>query len=182
MSIFGWGGETKAELKDKIVCLENKITDFRDEKITSDIELNRVETNARADKESYRGLNQIEIAQLNRQIAVLEADFEDAVDADIAKKTKQNDAELAQAKKTHKAELKAEMGAELDQAKKDAKAAFIESTKNKGFYDGALLVIKALEAQLATSNKLNEILVKQLPEIKANFTTAQGDHSVTVNK
>lgn len=76
-----------------------------------------------------------------------------------------------------------------DEYQKDINASEAEALAERknaqtatGKYEGTLIVIQSLKEQLATANKLNETLVKQLPEIKANFTTAQGAQSVTVNK
>lgn len=178
MNIFG--GKGKEELREEILRLEKLVTDLRDATINAQISESRMLSGYNAQQESDRAKNEIEVASLRRVIEQLEADFNDKVVAF------QNSTELDFAKRIQservvvRKELRAEFGSELESLKKQVKELTTDSSKNKGLYDGALLVIKSLEMQLYKSNDLNEKLVKAFPEVKANFsntpTTVQVDN------
>lgn len=178
MGIFGWGGQSKEELKEVIVNNENLITQLRDEKIEAQISESRAQSGFNAQKESDRANYQIGTAQLKRQIEVLEADLEDAVDSEVNNRITQLDKKAHEDRLATKKELRAEFGSELDTAKKAVASLTTESVKNKGLYDGALLVIKALEGQLRDVNAHVSTLVKVLPNVSAAITTPS--HNVTV--
>lgn len=171
MSIFGWGGETKEQLKDKIVDLSEQLTSARDEKITAQISESRTQSDFDARQEQERAQNQIEVARLNRNIKVLKADFDEAIDYVINEKTTAMDKEFLSTKISYKKELRAEFQSELDSAKKAAKTTESAVAKFEGLYNGALLVIKALEAQLKEVNAMNGTLIEALPLVSATITT-----------
>lgn len=180
MSIFGWAKQNRENLKKLIIQKEEFITQLLDDKITAEINLERVNSSAAAIREDDRAYHEVEVAKLKREIKNIEADTQEAINSGIRDYTDNSDAELSAAKISHKKELRAEFQSDLDIARKAAKSATEDANKSYGLYSGALLVIKALEKQLDTANKLNTTLVNSLPEVKANLNG--GNQSVTVNK
>lgn len=178
MSIFGWGGETKGELKDKIVSLNETITEERDARVTAEIEVDRVETKFRAEAQNIQGDHEVEVANLHRKIDGMKASFEGNLDAEKVKQTKAMRVELEQDKVAYRKELKAEYQTNLDTFKKESKSAKEDAAKFNGLYGGALLVIKALEQQLKDSNALNTKLIGTLPQVSATITTPSNNVTV----
>lgn len=80
---------------------------------------------------------------------------------------------IEKSRKEAKDEAKKEYETEIKSLKTDTKEYF----SMFGKYEGALLVIKKLESQVAELTKLNGNLLGNIPSIKANFTSP----AVTVN-
>lgn len=175
MGILGWGEENKDQLKEKIVELNNQITTLRDEKIEAQISESRINSGFNAQKEADRANHQMATAQLQRRIQELEADYNDAVIAFQNSCELQNDKKMAEYRASVRKELRAEFGTEFDSLKKSVASLTTENSKHKGLYDGALLVIKALETQVTSLTKANSTLtegiVKALPTVSAEITT-----------
>lgn len=178
MSIFGWGGETKGELKEKIVSLNETITEERDARVSAEIEVDRVETKFKIEAQGITGYHQIEVAGLNRKIEGMKASFDGSLEAEKVKQTKAMRAELEQDKAAYRKELKAEYQTNLDTFKKESKSAKEDAAKFNGLYSGTLLVIKALEQQLKDSNALNTKLIGALPQVSATITTPSNNVTV----
>ncbi len=171
MGIFGFGGQSKSELKEVIVKKEELITQLRDDKIEAQINLSRAQTGFNAQQESDRANHQVATAQLERRIQVLEADLDDAIEVGVNDRVSELEKEAHQNRVNTRKELRAEFGTELDGLKKSNKTLADESSKHKGLYDGALLVIRAQESHIKELVSLNASLVKALPTVSATITT-----------
>lgn len=171
MNIFGFGGQSKEELKKIIIDKENLITILRDDKIAAQISESRAQSGFNAQKESDRGGYEITVAQLNREIEKLNADFEDYCDSFVASKTLSLEKVANEDRARTRKELRSEFSTELDVLKKSNKTNLEDSLKYKGLYDGTLLIIKSLETQNKTLVDLNASLVKALPTVSAEITT-----------
>ncbi len=181
MNIFGWRKQDVKNLKAIIEQNENLITELHDEKIYAQISESRVQSGFNAQLEADRANHEVIVAQYQRKLEVLEASKHGAIDTEVKKLQAQYNKDLETAKAEFRKSLRAEFTESDSSNKATIKKLTEENAKNSGLYNGALLVIKSLETQLATTNKLNDTLVRQLPEIKANFTTAQAPQSVIVN-
>lgn len=168
--------KSRSELQEEVVRLNNLVTELRDDKISTQIDLSRANSGFNAQQESDRANNQIAKAQLLRRIEELEADSEDRVEACVNTRVTILNREALADRLAARKELRAEFGTELDTLKKSNASLITASAANKGLYEGALLVIKALETQLKSTNELNANLLKNLPTVSAEITTP----SVTV--
>lgn len=171
MGIFGWGGQSKEELKEVIVKNENLITQLRDEKIEAQISESRAQSGFNAQKEADRANHEVEVAQLERKIEGLEEDFNSKLSIAIKKDVTEREKSFSNAVVENRKAVRAEFGTELDTAKKAVASLTTESAKNKGLYDGALLVIASLQNQNKTLVDLNASLVEALPTVSATITT-----------
>lgn len=171
MNIFGWRGQSKSNLKDIIVSNENLITTLRDEKIEAQISESRAQSGFNAQQEADRADHEVEVAGLKREITALEADKADAIEEEKTRLVLASEHELSRAIAQNKKDLRAEMGTEVDTLKKTNATLVVESAKNKGLYDGAVLVIASLQTQLNNANTFANTLVKALPVVSATITT-----------
>lgn len=178
-------------LKANIVALERIITELRDSKIEAQISESRAQSGFNAQQETDRSKSEVMVAKIKaehnialnkaeRGLDVLKADFAATVKLKVDSEKLALQKDYADKKINHKKELRAEFQAEIDSSKKAAKISETEAHNYKGLYNGALLVVKAFETQLAAANKLANTLVEALPEVKANIGSSA--QTVTVNK
>lgn len=180
MNIFGWGGQSKEELKQIIINNENLITQLRDEKVSAQISENRAQTGFNAQQESDRGAYEIEMARLKHTISLLEDGKKAAVESEVKRHKDVLTKEFADNKVTFRKELRAEFTENDASNKKTIKDLIEKHATANGNYNGALLVIKSLEKQLEAANKLSLTLISAMPEVKANVGSSA--QTVTVNK
>lgn len=171
--MFNWG-RTKKSVKDleaEVLRANDEVVLERQARIEAEIALSKRNATHASNIEEIRAENEGEVARLNREIEVLHSDKDDAVTSIVNSEVARLEKIALQERISTKKELRAEFGSELDTAKKAVASLTTESAKNKGLYDGALLVIQALQGQLKDVNALNATLIKALPTVSASITT-----------
>lgn len=136
------------------VELENKIINLEHEINQFEIEKSRIVNDFK-----------VQLAEKENEINLMEVN---------------NSAEIQEAKDETEKAVRKELKVEIESSKKEADKVTKELFDFKGRYDGSLLVIKNLEKQVESLTKLNNNLLSNLPELKANLSSQPAN--VTVNK
>lgn len=170
--MFNWGKKKSVkELEAEILTANDQVVIERQQRIDAEIALSGRDATHSQALEEVRSARQVEVAGLQREIEVLKEDLDSGIESGVNNRIKELEKEAHQDRLNTRKELRAEFGTELDTLKKANRTLTDESSKNKGLYDGALLVIKTLEGQLAATNKVHQSLVDALPEVTAQITT-----------
>lgn len=171
----------KKALRAKIASLENLVTELRDKAVTAQISESRAQSGYNAQMESERARAEVMMANLRRQIVLLNDELDSDTNIRVIEIESHFSKKLEEEKASFRKNLKADMGDKIATLEKSNVNLQNENGKVKGLYDGALLVIKSLEAQLATANKLNTTLVEAMPTVNTEISGTP-QQNVTVNK
>lgn len=177
MNIFG--GLSREDLVKKIERLEEALTISRNEEANAKILLGRQQTTHRMEIANINSAHTIEVNNLKNKVEELESSYDDDLENEISEIRANCLKELESDKASYRKYLKTEMNGRVEVLEKENKALQVDSGKFKGLYDGTLLVVKTLETQLASANKLTTTLIDALPEVKANLNA--GNQNVSVN-
>lgn len=162
-------------LNEKVAYLEDQITGLRDSKINAQISESRVQAGFNAEMESMRASYEVREAQVLRKLRVLEDGKSEEISMRVKTAKKDFESEVDSARKSLRAEYKDTI-AKLESQIKTLTA---EKENKTGLYNGSLLVVKALEKQVADYASLTSKFFANLPTVDVKL--AKGDNNVTVN-
>ena len=176
MSIFAKFTNKKVKnLNDKIDYLQRVITDLREAKINAQIDLSRERSGLNAELELKRCEFEVREARVLRELQKVKDSRDEAISSGIRNAKKELFAEMETGKKA----LRVEYKETINKLESQVKSLTAEKENKTGLYNGALLVIKALEKQVADYSALTTKFFSNLPTVDVKI--AKGDNNVTVN-